>query len=52
MDGDSTAKSFEQGANSGLKDQELTGGIHESVNQTVRIPSSTVVAHEHIADKY
>lgn len=37
MDGDSTAKTFESGANSALKDQDLTSGIHESVNQTVRI---------------
>lgn len=36
MDGDSTAKSFEQGANSALKDQELTSGVYESTNQTVR----------------
>ncbi|KAL8906828.1 MAG: hypothetical protein Q9171_006108 [Xanthocarpia ochracea] len=33
MDGDTTAKTFEQGANSAQKDQELTSGIHESVNQ-------------------
>lgn len=37
MDGDSTAKTFESGANSALKDQELTGGIHESTNPTVRL---------------
>ncbi|KAI4102125.1 MAG: hypothetical protein L6R37_004548 [Teloschistes peruensis] len=37
MDGDHTAKTFEQGANSATKDQELTSGIHESVNQ---IPSA------------
>ena len=36
MDGDHTAKSFEQGANSAIKENELTSGIHESVNQTVR----------------
>jgi len=36
MDGDSSAKTFEAGANSALKDQDLTSGIHESVNQTVR----------------
>lgn len=35
MDGDHTAKTFEQGANSALKDQEMTSGIHESVNQVV-----------------
>ncbi|KAL8654922.1 MAG: hypothetical protein Q9226_003246 [Calogaya cf. arnoldii] len=33
MDGDHSAKTFEQGANSAQKDQELTSGIHESVNQ-------------------
>ena len=36
MDGDNTAKSFEQGANSALKENELASGIHESVKQTVR----------------
>ena len=36
MDGDNTAKTFEQGANSALKENELSSGIHESVNQTVR----------------
>ena len=36
MDGDHTAKSFEQGANSALKENEMSSGIHESVNQTVR----------------
>lgn len=35
MDGDISAKTMEQGANSALKDQDLTSGIHESVNQTV-----------------
>ena len=35
MDGDQTAKTFEQGANSALKENELTSGIHESVKQTV-----------------
>ncbi len=37
MDGDSSAKTFESGANSALKDQDLTSGVHESVNQTVRL---------------
>lgn len=37
MDGDSTAKTFEQGANSAMKDQELTSGIHESTNQIVNL---------------
>ena len=35
MDGDSTAKNFEQGANSALKENELSSGIHESFKQTV-----------------
>ena len=41
MDGDSTAKSFEQGANSAVKENEMSSGIHESVKQTVStsIPS-------------
>lgn len=34
MDGDHTAKSFEQGANSAVKENELSSGIHESVKQT------------------
>ncbi|KAL8819094.1 MAG: hypothetical protein Q9191_007809 [Dirinaria sp. TL-2023a] len=33
MDGDHSAKIMEQGANSAMKDQELTSGIHESTNQ-------------------
>ncbi|KAL8801802.1 MAG: hypothetical protein Q9182_004209 [Xanthomendoza sp. 2 TL-2023] len=37
MDGDHSAKTFEQGANSAQKETELTSGIHESVNQ---IPSA------------
>ena len=35
MDGDDTAKTFEQGANSALKENELSTGIHESFKQTV-----------------
>ena len=35
MDGDNTAKSFEQGANSAVKETDLSSGIHESVKQTV-----------------
>ena len=35
MDGDNTAKTFEQGANSAVKDTDLTQGLHESYNQTV-----------------
>lgn len=35
MDGDSSAKAMEQGANSAMKDQELTSGIHESTKQVV-----------------
>ena len=34
MDGDNTAKTFEQGANSALKENEMTSGMHESVKQT------------------
>ena len=37
MDGDNSAKTMEQGANSAMKENELTSGIHESVNQTVSI---------------
>ena len=33
MDGDHTAKTYEQGANSALKETEMGSGIHESVNQ-------------------
>ena len=57
MDGDHTAKTFEQGANSALKENELASGIHESVKQTVRsrrfepyiIESCTDVLGEHAA---
>ena len=47
MDGDSSAKTMEQGANSAMKDQDFTSGIHESTNQIVRIfpvqkPAGTV----------
>lgn len=35
MDGDNTAKAFEQGANSAVKENEMSSGIHESVKQTV-----------------
>ena len=38
MDGDNTAKSFEQGANSAVKETDLSSGIHESVKQTVGAP--------------
>ena len=45
MDGDQTAKSFEQGANSAMKGgTDLTEGIHESVKQTVRLSLSTPLA--------
>ncbi|MCJ1369353.1 hypothetical protein MMC20_000564 [Loxospora ochrophaea] len=37
MDGDHSAKTMEQGANSAMKDQEFTSGVHESINQ---IPSA------------
>ncbi|KAI4124096.1 MAG: hypothetical protein LQ347_005861 [Umbilicaria vellea] len=33
MDGDNSAKAMEQGANSAMKDQDLTSGIHESTKQ-------------------
>ena len=35
MDGDNTAKTFEQGANSAVKENEMTSGLHETVKQTV-----------------
>ena len=38
MDGDQTAKTFEQGANSAMKDTEMSSGVHESVNQIVHFP--------------
>ena len=47
MDGDSTAKNFEQGANSALKENELSSGIHESYKQTVgRSETLDVIYHE------
>lgn len=42
MDGDSSAKTFEQGANSALKETEMSSGIHESVNQIVCLPTLTI----------
>lgn len=36
MDGDHSAKTMEQGANSAMKENEFSSGIHESVNQVVR----------------
>lgn len=39
MDGDNSAKAMEQGANSAMKDQDLTSGIHESTKQIVRLSS-------------
>ena len=35
MDGDRTAKKFDSGANSAIKETELSGGIHESSVQRV-----------------
>lgn len=46
MDGDSTAKTFEQGANSALKETEMSGGIHESTAQTVCITFSSAYLGE------
>lgn len=40
MDGDNTAKTFEQGANSAVKENEMTSGLHESVKQTVGLRRS------------
>lgn len=37
MDGDQSAKTFEQGANSAMRDTEGTSGIHETVKQTVSL---------------
>lgn len=37
MDGDNTAKTFEHGAHSALKETEHTQGIHESVNPAVGV---------------
>ncbi|KAK4693563.1 hypothetical protein P7C71_g3864, partial [Lecanoromycetidae sp. Uapishka_2] len=34
MDGDHSAKTMEQGANSALKDESMGSGIHESTKQT------------------
>lgn len=40
MDGDHSAKTMEQGANSAMKDDGMASGIHESTKQTVRPPNS------------
>ena len=42
MDGDNTAKTFEQGANSAVKENEMTSGLHETVKQTVCILRSVL----------
>lgn len=39
MDGDATAKNFEQGANSAMKETEMSSGMHESVKQTASLPT-------------
>ena len=36
MDGDQSAKTMEEGANKAMQGNDLTSGIHETVNQTVR----------------
>lgn len=46
MDGDSTAKTFESGANSALKDQDFTSGIHEATSQTVRFIAAFEALYE------
>jgi len=38
MDGDQSAKTMEQGANSAMKDDSLASGIHETTKQTVLSP--------------
>lgn len=43
MDGDNTAKTFEQGANSAVKETEMTSGLHESVKQTVGLLCSVFI---------
>ena len=45
MDGDQTAKTFEDGANSAMKDQDLTSGIYEATNPTVH-PRCCMFPHE------
>ena len=44
MDGDQSAKTMEQGANSAMKDDSMASGIHESVKQTVRPPSHSLLS--------
>jgi len=36
MDGDQLAKTMEEGANKAMQGSDMTSGIHETVNQTVR----------------
>ena len=43
MDGDHSAKTMEQGANSATNGQDLTSGLHEGVKQVVRSPSLLTV---------
>lgn len=42
MDGDQSAKTMEDGANKAMQGNDLTGGIHETVNQNV-LGQSTVL---------
>ncbi|MCJ1476112.1 hypothetical protein MMC13_004777 [Lambiella insularis] len=52
MDGDHSAKTMEQGANSAMKGgQDLTEGIHESVKQTPSVGDKTAGHGGSIFDK-
>ncbi len=42
MDGDQSAKTMEQGANSALHETEMSSGIHESIKQTVQVLPATL----------
>ena len=51
MDGDHTAKTFEQGANSALKDTDMSQGIHETVKQTPAAGEKTQGTGTSVFDK-
>ncbi|MCJ1409815.1 hypothetical protein MMC19_003898 [Ptychographa xylographoides] len=52
MDGDNTAKTFEQGANSAMKGgQDMVDGIHEGVKQTPAAGEKTTGNTTSIFDK-
>jgi len=46
MDGDSTAKTLDKGANSAINNVDGSDGIHEASHQAVRFPSPLEQQHD------